>query len=207
MKGLLLKDFISMKRQLKVTILIVLLYAVLAIIQRSFAYLSGMVALLSIMLPITSLAYDEAAKWDKYALSMPISRKDLVWSKYCLGILSGLVGTLLSILASLCFLLPQKTITLGETLLTAFTVLECSMIILSIIMPILFRYGVEKGRILLMAVVCLPILIGFLWNNAGMAMPSAQTLQLIGIVLPFLVIGIFFASVQISIRIVSQKEL
>ena len=48
--------------------------------------LGGVLAVLAAMMPVTAFSFDEKAKWDKYALSMPVSRRDLVLSKYIFGL-------------------------------------------------------------------------------------------------------------------------
>ena len=40
------------------------------------------------MLPISALGYDERCKWERYALSMPLRKKDLFFSKLLLGVLA-----------------------------------------------------------------------------------------------------------------------
>lgn len=42
--------------------------------------------LFSVMIPMSAIAYDDKAKWDRYALTMPVSRRDLVISKYLLAL-------------------------------------------------------------------------------------------------------------------------
>lgn len=61
-----------------------------------FAY---MVTLYSIFIPMTSLGYDDRSEWNKYAITMPVTRKHLVYSKYLLSILAiGITGILCIVL-------------------------------------------------------------------------------------------------------------
>ena len=52
------------------------------------------------MITITSFSYDALAKWDRYALSLPLTRKDIVAGKYLLSIILCLLATILSFLIS-----------------------------------------------------------------------------------------------------------
>ncbi len=92
MKGLILKDLLNLRKQARIILLFVGFYFVLGMINQSGDSFGGVVALLFAMLAVTAMAYDERAGWDKYALTMPVSRRDLVVSKYLLGVLLSLAG-------------------------------------------------------------------------------------------------------------------
>lgn len=49
-------------------------------------FMGAMIMVMCAILPTTFMSYDEKAKWDKYALSMPLSRDDMVISKYIISI-------------------------------------------------------------------------------------------------------------------------
>lgn len=87
MKGLILKDLLNLKAQYKVFVVMILFFVVFALMGDSHDTLGVILTMITIMLPITALAYDERSQWDKYALTMPVSRRDLVLSKYLLGLL------------------------------------------------------------------------------------------------------------------------
>ena len=85
MKGLVWKDIYTLLKQAKFILLLMVLFACLPGYSMSaFAIFYGA------MLPITALAYDERSKWDELAAMMPYSVKEIVGSKYVLGLL--LVG-------------------------------------------------------------------------------------------------------------------
>lgn len=84
MTGLLLKDLMNFRRQWKIYLLIVSVWIALCIRQETADFLGGMMAMLTVMLPINAIAYDEKAHWDGYALTMPFTRRDLVTAKYLL---------------------------------------------------------------------------------------------------------------------------
>ena len=55
---------------------------------------------MSMMMSIYSFSYDSLAKWDRFGLSLPVTRKEVVASKYILSLLFCLIGTALSFLLS-----------------------------------------------------------------------------------------------------------
>ena len=59
MKGLLLKDFCLLKKQMKLMVVFVIFYAICAVAAKIPSMMGTMVILLSIMMPITSMSYDD----------------------------------------------------------------------------------------------------------------------------------------------------
>ncbi len=62
------------------------------------AFGSTYAMMLALMMPITTLAYDERSKWDRYAAMLPYSPEQIVWSKYLLAYIFTLLAG-----ASLCW--------------------------------------------------------------------------------------------------------
>ena len=85
MAGLLLKDCYNLKSQLKMLGLFLILFLVLAISMKNSGFFAGIAMMLAVMMPVTALAYDERAKWDQFAVTMPVTRTQIVGSKYLLG--------------------------------------------------------------------------------------------------------------------------
>ena len=151
MKALLYKDAMVLWKQMKIMLLLILVFALFPSgFQNTFA------VLYAALLPYTALAYDERSRWDRMAAAMPYSAGDIVTEKYVFGWLTA-AGTLF--LTLIIRLASQHLLHLGEgasagTLLMAF----CgSLVTMAVTLPFLFRFGVEKGRmvmILLIALVC-----------------------------------------------------
>ena len=151
MKALLYKDAMVLWKQMKLMLLLILVFALFPSgFQNTFA------VLYAALLPYTALAYDERSRWDRMAAAMPYSAGDIVTEKYVFGWLTA-AGTLL--LTLIIRLASEHLLRLGEgasaeTLLMAF----CgSLVTMAVTLPFLFRFGVEKGRmamILLIALVC-----------------------------------------------------
>lgn len=97
MKGLLTKDFLTIKKKYglpRVIMDIAIIIALMFILEKSGTiYISFLLIPIEIMSMIISLTTcDEQWKWGKYAVSLPVSKKQIVCSRYaCAGILS-LIG-------------------------------------------------------------------------------------------------------------------
>ncbi len=210
MKGLLLKDFCILKKQMKLMVVFVIFYAIWAVAAKMPTMMGTMVILLSIMMPISSMSYDEAGQWYRYAFSLPIPRRTLVLSKYVLGFLVSLGGLVVSAIGNIIILALTNGENALESWLTIIGFLELGVIFLSIIIPILFKYGVEKGRLLIVVIAVIPsllvALLGSTLKTSGTLMPSAELLQAILYSSPLFTLAIFLISFRISVGICRKKE-
>lgn len=210
MKGLLLKDFCILKKQIKLMVVFVIFYAIWAVAAKMPTMMGTMVILLSIMMPISSMSYDEAGQWYRYAFSLPIPRRTLVLSKYVLGFLVSLGGLVVSAIGNIIILALTNGENALESWLAIIGFLELGVIFLSIIIPILFKYGVEKGRLFIVVIAVIPsllvALLGSTLKTSGTLMPSAELLQAILYSSPLFTLAIFLISFRISVGICRKKE-
>ncbi|MGV8049962.1 MAG: ABC-2 transporter permease [Anaerolineaceae bacterium] len=205
MKGLILKDIFNLKVQGHFYLFFVLIFAVVSFISEDVNTLGGVIALICAMVPITALGLDEKNNWDKYALTLPVVRKDLVLSKYCLGILCAVIGSVVSFILTGLF----SNFSLN-TLYTTLIFFAISLFYLSLMLPLMFKFGVEKGRISMLMVAFLPALaISFLANRFPGMFSTGQhdsMLQFLPIAVSGLILISLFVSITISIRIYNKKE-
>ena len=139
MKGLLLKDFLVLTKQLKFFLIWVVIMAIF-----SGSTMASIAILAGAMLPMTAMAYDERAKWNDLAVMMPYSRKSMILSKYLLGYLC-MAG------AALLFMTVQFIITAiqykdfgGNLDMVMFAVVS-GLLLIAIHTPLSFKYGMQKG--------------------------------------------------------------
>ena len=139
MKALIIKDTYVIWRQMKYFLILILIFSALP-----SGFNNAFAVIYTSMLPYTALAYDERSKWDQLAAMMPSSTRDAVLSKYvfgwlCIGgaaVLSGLLQMALSLVVDRVFL-P------GVMVLSVLG----AVCILAISLPLMFRLGVERGRL------------------------------------------------------------
>ena len=195
---------------MKLMVVFVIFYAIWAVAAKMPTMMGTMVILLSIMMPISSMSYDEAGQWYRYAFSLPIPRRTLVLSKYVLGFLVSLGGLVVSAIGNIIILALTNGENALESWLTIIGFLELGVIFLSIIIPILFKYGVEKGRLFIVIIAVIPSLLvaglGSTLKTSGTLMPSAELLQAILYSSPLFTLAIFLISFRISVGICRKKE-
>ncbi len=149
MKALFMKDCYILWKQLRIFIVVML---IITVFNGSFG--NVFIVIWAAMLPYTAMAYDERSKWDQLAAMMPYSVCDIVLSKYILGWLCTGAAALFSLVIQLV------QTALGSPLAAfdpaANLIGLCgSLCVLSITLPLMFRFGVERGRLMMFLLIFL----------------------------------------------------
>lgn len=202
MTGLILKDLLNLKKQAKVYLILVIFYFVYGAVFENSSMFSSMMTMVAVMIPITAMSYDERSKWDRYALTLPISRVGIVVSRYLLGVIFIVIAFVLSMLVNLVFSKMYST----ESILINLAALSAGITVMSVIFPLLFKYGVEKGRILMMLVFFAPIAILMIVSKLGVPMPDEETIKSFIYLSPIIAVAILLVSIRISLSIYMKKE-
>lgn len=213
MKGLLLKDLLNLKKTIKTMLIIGIVYSIFFSTVQPMAF-TGILTLLFSMQSLSSFSYDEYAKWDSYALTFPISRKDLVLSKYILFLTFPIIGSVLSIILSIIIGLFNQTLIIEEIFASAMGFLFSMEILFLIILPLIFKFGIERGRIMITMVTfsIFRILILGMKLIEALNPPffSLEQIYALTPIIPWIALVIValiaYASYQLSIRIVEKKE-
>ena len=167
---------------------------------------------------MSAFAYDEQAKWDKFAAATPVGRQGVVQARYLFTLLLLLGGGVLSTVVSMAVVnLGKAEIEAWwEPLVVTAVVLLVGVALNAIILPILFKFGAEKSRVISMAI--------FVAVFGGIALLSAiskgrvnlnaltDTLASLPpallIAVPVVVVFAFFwLSYRVSVGIDQKKEL
>lgn len=201
MTGLLWKDLKNLKHQMGIYAFMAGIWLVVGVVNRDASFFSGLLMMLSVMMPLSALGYDERAGWDRYALTMPVSRADLVVSKYLLGGVFALLGALFSVVLGL--LLSGGA---GEGLGTALLLLSVGLFFLSVTLPLMFKFGVEKGRFLLIAIAFVPTALLVFLSKGGVPNISDALLMKLIAFSPVPAAAALAVSLPVSLAIYRRKE-
>lgn len=202
MIGLIIKDLINLKKLSKIYLLILLFYFIVSIAGGNQDMFGGMIVMLAVMIPITALSYDEKNKWDRYALTMPLMRGTIVLSKYILGLIFLIAAFTLAFITNIIF----TEIILYENLMINLTTFSVGIIMISFILPIILKFGVEKGRILMMIVIFTPVAIIVMLPKLGIPAPEQETIEVFLKYLPIAAIITYVLSILVSVSIYKKKE-
>ena len=114
--------------------------------------------MLSIMLPATLCASDQAYGWDKLSLSLPILRREVVGSKYLIGLLANLALCALAAALTVLYSAVDPSAPMTDNLIALFCGEVISLLLMGLMLGVTFKFGVEKSRYILIGVVWVPIL-------------------------------------------------
>lgn len=207
MKGLLKKDLYMIWNYCRSLILILAVFTLVgAFMEDSFFY-SFYPVLIASMLPVTLISYDERFKWDVYCQSLPVSRRAQVTEKYVLSILAVLVVILCCVAAQIYRMLdvagfdasaiPWETLPQYVAMLTGLGLISPSLMI-----PMIYKFGAEKGRMIFFVVVGIFCAMGAFYSLKG----SMQLPQFPEVVLILVCLVLFGISWLISVGINEKKE-
>ena len=147
MKGLLRKDIYALQGTFGILAVVMALYVAISYFGHNSSMLTVMAVIMVILLPVNSITYDEAYHWDRYVLTAPVSRQLVVGSKYLLCAL--LAGFLLLIGMTSGLLLGEPLV---ETFFNTLCVAALSLVISVLALPAMFKWGAQRGRLVLCGV-------------------------------------------------------
>ena len=152
MKGLLLKDAYMAAKYCRAYLLIVAVFLIAAPFSGDNLFLMMYPCILASMVPVNLLAYDAQSKWEQYAGTLPCSRAQLVSAKYLIGLFASCgVLVLIALVQGIRMAVGSIPVqALGSLMAMS---LISSFVVPAITLPLIFRFGPEKGRILYMVVV------------------------------------------------------
>lgn len=201
-KALILKDLLCLRQQAKSVGLVLLVWLVLSVAMGNGMFFCALGVIYVIMLPMMTLSFDERSKWDSRALTMPVTRAQLVLSRYATALLAGLALCALGAVVIAAVDGPEQAASsLGFYLAGA--------LMLAVAMPLMLKLGVEKARILVALCYLVPFLGLLLAEKLGVDVEEALA-SLSGprpaLIAAVIVLAALALSVLISLGIYRHKE-
>ena len=207
MKGLILKDFYNLRKYGKTVLLISAFYVMLTFMMDNSNLFAGMIVLMFAITSVTSFAYDRQSGWEVYVQTLPVAAKDVVMSKYLLSLLLGLVGSLLALLIGWINGLIKNIPNFTEMLVTAYALFAIGMIFISILLPLVYKFGVERSRVIILAIIAIPTAAFFVMAQTGNeVVPDEQTIRRALLLSPVVIVVCGIVSFLVSHGIYRRKE-
>lgn len=218
-KGLITKDILQLKAYKRTLIIFIVIFTLTSISQES-----GLGNILAIMLTLgfgmfsmASFNYDELNKADRYILTLPLTKKEVVLSKYILVIGSTLIGSIIGMILSyiVTFAMSRQMPNIEEIIEVGLGGILGIGLVEGIQIPCVYKWGAEKGRIQMVVVTALVALLAggiiFIGEKANIQFPANNTLEIFSKFLPliFIVITIiiYYISYKVSYKIYLKKEI
>jgi len=197
---------LNLKKYSRTVLLIVVFYIFFAFMMDSMSFMSGMIILMFAVTTVSSFSYDSQSGWETYALTLPLHKRNFVLSKYVLALLLTISGTLLSVLANWLFGLFKHKSNFSETLVTSYTIFAIAVIFLCIMLPLIYRFGAERSRVIILAVFAIPAAALVVLSQTGMPMPDEALISRLLLSSPLVLIAASAISFALSCRIFQRKQ-
>ncbi len=199
MTGILIKDLYNTRKQLIWYIAMIAVFFVLSLILKNIAFISTISLLATVSVPMTAIAYEEKESWQKFIAASGTDIKAIIFEKYLLGIVFAIIG---NVLYAIAFFVGREN---GLAWIEFVLPVSMSFIVLAAVLPLIFKFGVEKGRAFIIAIVVVMMLIWIGVLFAVDKITGVSEVALIAVCVSFAAIALV-ASIAISVRIYRRKE-
>lgn len=170
------------------------------------------------MFGIATFSYDEMAKANKYILTFPLTKKEIVLSKYILQFILTITGAILGIILSVII-----SLVLNKGIPSFIDLISIALggmfgigLVESIQMPCFYKFGAEKGRIYMFIITIVVafgagaiVMLGEKMTNT-FSINLSSINNILEVFFPIILLGVilieYFISYKISYKIYSKKE-
>ena len=221
-KGLIKKDLYNLSSY-KTSLIIVIIFCGIAIIGTGNINFGPIIICTIIgMISLSTFSYDEISKSNKYILTLPTNRKEIIKAKYILAvgstILGGILGIILTIIIAniMNYVRPEKLIDLNYESLITTTIggMFGISLIQAIQIPSIYKWGAEKGRVQMFILVFILIVlvagVGYLIMKSSFNIDLAKIeniMQQYGLILLLALMAVmYYISYKVSNKIYNKKE-
>ena len=199
MKALLIKDFLNIKAQGKAILLVLAVWFIISVINGSGSFFAALSVVYAILLPLTSVTADDKCGFERYAMTMPLTRTVMALSKYVFALACSLVMAAIGFAA--CVVIDRSAI--NEALATCAACFCVAVVLVSLLLPLVYKYGPDKARLVMMAVFVVGFLVfGFVLDKLDVELE----LNAIFIAMPVIALVLLAASAAVSVCIYKKKE-
>lgn len=217
MRGLLIKDWRLLTGRRNYFFMVVAIGIIFMFVNEDANFSVGYMTILMTIFAMSTISYDEFENGMAFLMTLPVGRKSYVQEKYVFGILcAGMMAILSTVLSLVIALVTESGADYKETLVLGVSMLGIATLILSIMIPIEIKFGVEKGRTAMGIIGGVVFLMVFAFSYLGdklhVDMTSIVTFfagmsqsGLIAMLVIVLVV-VMFVSYLLSVRFMEQKE-
>lgn len=216
MAGLFDKD-LRILLQRKQAIVMFLVIAVILGFSTGGTFVVGYTTFCLLILAVSTISYDEFDNGFSFLMTLPITRQSYVVEKYILCSICGVVAWIFSVVVCICEnQYKQVTVVTEDLLMEAAIMLPIVLFIMDIMIPVQIKYGSEKSRVVLIAVMGIVMIVGIGVKKAvevlDLPLDSlfeklqsiTEVQMLVGSII-FIIVATLL-SFAISVRIINNKE-
>ena len=217
MTGLILKDFLILRKTLRSYLFMLVVYVGIAFTGVWSADIVGvLMVVMVVMLPMNVFAYDKQAKWDTYGLALPVGRTKTVAARYLCVLLLCLLSVGLTAILGVMLYAAGRVEEPVEFLVSCSVMGLMSVLVNAIMLPFLYKFGPERARmmffgimggIVLLVVAALFPLGGLAWLKAlELAEPTPAQAAAIPVIAAIAGLALLTVSFLLSRHFYGQKD-
>lgn len=166
MKSLILDDIYNIVHNVKQMILLLAFWCVCFFSSIESGGYIVLCAILTATMTVTTFTFDEKCNWAKYAMIMPVTRKDYIVGKYLVTFIFSVIGVIWGGVITFLVCQWKGSFQIEAFLLYMYAGLGIAMFFGSIWIPLLVKYGAEKTRMIMIAAIVLPsLLVIWIWKT------------------------------------------
>lgn len=153
MTGLILKDFLILRKSLRSYLSVLIVYAAIAFTGVWTADILGVLSVVTVMmLPMNVFAYDKQCQWDTYGLALPVSRTRTVAARYVCVLLLCLFSIGLTAIFGVALFAVGRVEEPVEFMVTCSVMGLMSVLVNAIMLPFLYKFGPERARMMFLGI-------------------------------------------------------
>ena len=217
MTGLILKDFLILRKTLRSYLFMLVVYVGIAFTWVWSADIVGvLMVVMVVMLPMNVFAYDKQAKWDTYGLALPVGRTKTVAARYVCVLLLCLLSVGLTAILGMMLYAAGRVEEPVEFLVSCSVTGLMAVLVNAIMLPFLYKFGPERARmmffgimggIVLLVVAALFPLGGLAWLKAlELAEPTPAQAAAIPVIAAIAGLALLTVSFLLSRHFYGQKD-
>jgi len=211
MIGLILKDLFVIRKTLLYMVVVTALFGGIYTSMDSSYFLAFFLSIMMVSVIISTVSYDEFYHWDRYAVTLPFSRRQLVAAKYLFTYAMFFLGTMVAVWfqAAASYLRSQPVT--GEMLFGMAMGPAVGLLGMAVVLPCSYRFGVQRSRIIMLVLYGVPCLLlvmalkflpELFQTEVQVSLSNGQLTALIAVV----TVVLQAVSFLVSARIMEKKE-
>ncbi len=205
MSGLLYKDLVLLWKSSKSFLLMAMVFVCVGLADTEMSYFWVFPCILAGNLSVTLLSLDERDKWLEYCCALPVSRRQVVTGKYLISFLV-LLGMLVFMgLALVLRMAVTDTWNLDTMLLLLSVLLAAGLVMPGVMLPMMLKFGVEKGRLVYLA--CVGIMAAVVGALSGLEVKLNTSVSMLPLILTVVAGVIYGISWLVSVKLYERREL
>lgn len=165
MKGLILKDLYMIKKYCKANLLAIVFLIALPLTSKNNMYFVFYPCFICGMIPVNLLSYDEKSRWLQYSKTLPYTDGQFVSAKYLIGLILQIVVLIITGISQAVKMNINSTFQSSGFILIMLMTLILSTFFSSVTFPFMFKYGVEKGRLIYLIMIGMVCAGGFIASS------------------------------------------